>query len=115
MHNTRHEGRTSNGNTCDGDMERRIGFPTYDFKTRVASQSTIATFDGLAIIVMNFVVRGEWSFVNTTQESRGNSGEALLGVVHVFFTYRQCLHEHLGGPLKIFQRYLRIIFKNKTQ
>lgn len=77
------------------------------------SQSTIATFDGFAIIVVNFVIRGEWSFIDTTQESRSNSGEALLGVVHVFFAHCQRLHQHFGGPLKIFQRYL--IFKNKAQ
>jgi len=60
----RHEGRMFR-NTCDKNTEQRIGF-TYDFEIRTASQSTIATFDGFAIIVVNFVVRGEWPFIDTT-------------------------------------------------
>lgn len=96
-------------------MEYRIGRSTYNFGTRAVSQSTIATFDGLAIIVMDFVVRSEWPLIDTAQKSRSNSREALLGIVHIFFTYRQRLHQHLGGPLKIFQRYLRVIFKDKAR
>jgi len=99
--------RMSNGNMVKVDME--LDFH-YDFGTGATSQLTVDTFDGLAIVVMYFIVHSEWSFIDTTQESRSNSREALLRVVHVFFAYRQCLYQHLGGPLKIFQRYLCISF-----
>lgn len=67
----------------------KIRLLTCGFKASSCStRTTVITFDGLAIIMVYFVVRGKRSFVDTTQESGRDRGETLLGIVHILLAHR---------------------------